>query len=364
MVFGSRCFTSERRHWPMHGTAGVGEYRGADVLQRLHLTVALDSRPDLFRAWGDQQPYCGLCPVCLGLVRNVGGAAHVLVGRVGAAADKGHGNIVHVALCLYLFGQMGDRTGKVRCMGADHVRLQRGEVNVDDSVVESVRVCLNFRVCFQQMPVLTRLLNQSAPSRRLQVEGHVVVEGEDGPRCAELRAHVCDGGLTGAADGPRAGAEVFNDAVGAAGDGQHAGQVENNVLRRRPALELAGEANADAPRVHDLPRKAGHDVRAVRAANADGEHPQAAGVRGVGVGADHQAAREGVVLQHHLVDDSRAGFPESHAVLGGGRLEELVDLAVLQQVRRRYRTGSPPAPESGGRSGRWWGRPRGCGPTA
>ena len=115
------------------------------------------------------------------------------------------------------------------------------------------------------------------------------------------------------------------------GDGQHTGQIENNVLGRRPAPELAGEANADASGVHDLPRKAGHDVRAVRAANANGEHSQAAGVRGVGVGADHQAAREGVVLQHHLVDDTRAGFPESHAVLGRGRLEKLVDLAVLKQ---------------------------------
>ena len=61
-------------------------------------------------------------------------------------------------------------------------------------------------------------------------------------------------------------------------------------------------------RVEHLPRQPGHDLAAVDAADADGQHAEPAPVRGVGVGADHEAARERVVLQHHLVDDPDPGF--------------------------------------------------------
>jgi hypothetical protein len=48
----------------------------------------------------------------------------------------------------------------------------------------------------------------------------------------------------------------------------------------------------------------------------------------VRVGADHHAAGEGVVLEHHLVDDARSGPPEADAVARRGRAQEVVDLAV------------------------------------
>jgi hypothetical protein len=65
-----------------------------------------------------------------------------------------------------------------------------------------------------------------------------------------------------------------------------------------------------------LKGKPGHHVDRVGAADADGDHAQAAGVGGVAVGADHHAAGEGVVLEHHLVDDAGARLPEADAVLG------------------------------------------------
>ena len=72
----------------------------------------------------------------------------------------------------------------------------------------------------------------------------------------------------------------------------------------------------------------GHDVDGVAAADADGDHAEAAGVGRVAVGADHHAARKGVVLEHDLMDDARAGLPESDAELGAHAAQEVVDLGV------------------------------------
>ena len=49
------------------------------------------------------------------------------------------------------------------------------------------------------------------------------------------------------------------------------------------------------------------------------------------VGADHHAAGEGVLLQHHLVDDACAGLPEADAILVADALQEVEDLVALQQ---------------------------------
>jgi hypothetical protein len=78
-----------------------------------------------------------------------------------------------------------------------------------------------------------------------------------------------------------------------------------------------------------FPRQARHHLAAVHAAHADGEHAQAAAVRGMRIGADYQAARERVVLERHLVDDPRARLPELDAVLLRHGVQEVVDLLVL-----------------------------------
>ena len=119
-----------------------------------------------------------------------------------------------------------------------------------------------------------------------------------------------------------AGAEVLDDPVGAALHGEHAGELEDHVLRRGPAAQLAGEPDADQLRVLHLPRKPGHDIDGVGAAHARGEHAQPAGVGRVRVGADHHPAGEGVVLEDHLVDDPGTRLPEADAVLPRGGGEE------------------------------------------
>ena len=169
----------------------------------------------------------------------------------------------------------------------------------------------------------------SLPVRRLEVRRHPLVEGEHGSRRAELRAHVADRALAGRADRLGAGAEVLDDLVRPALDREDPQRYVITSLGDVQPASLPVRCTPIELRVEHLPRQPGHDLAAVHAADPDGQHAEAAPVRGVGVGADHEAARERVVLQDDLVDDPRPRLPEADAVLLRGRVEELVDLVVL-----------------------------------
>ena len=147
--------------------------------------------------------------------------------------------------------------------------------------------------------------------------------------------------FAGARDALGAGAEILDDLVGAALDGEHSAELEDDVLRRRPAVELAGQLHADDARQQHLPREAGHHVDRVGAADADRAHAEPARVRRVRVGADHQPAGERVVLEHDLVDDARARLPEADAVLRRDRCEEVVDLRVFRTSARLVSAARP-----------------------
>jgi hypothetical protein len=51
-------------------------------------------------------------------------------------------------------------------------------------------------------------------------------------------------------------------------------------------------------------------------------------VGSVRIGTDEETTRESVVLEQNLVDDTRAGLPETNVVLGASRGKEVVDLLV------------------------------------
>src|SRR6266540_6899373 len=181
------------------------------------------------------------------------------------------------------------------------------------------------------MDVLVGHLCQLAPPGGREVLRHALVVREDRGRGAELGAHVGDGRLAGRADRAGARTKVLDDGVGAARDGQLAGQLEDHVFGGGPAAHLTRQVHADELRVEHLPGQARHHLDGVSAAHADGARPQASGVRGVRVGADDELAGEGVLLQGDLVDDAGPRSPEADPVLGSGRAEELVDLLVLCQ---------------------------------
>ena len=80
------------------GAAGIRQHGCVDVLERLHLSVALDRGAHLLRTWRDQQWHGCLDAVRGRLRSNVGGAAHVFVRRVGAASDQSRGDFIDKAV--------------------------------------------------------------------------------------------------------------------------------------------------------------------------------------------------------------------------------------------------------------------------
>src|SRR4029077_7983897 len=100
----------------------------------------------------------------------------------------------------------------------------------------------------------------------------------------------------------------------AARNSQLARHVENDVFGRRPPRELPGQVYRDMPGVEHLPGEPGHDVYSVSPADADSARPKAAGVWRVRIRANDQFAREGIMLQHHLVNDPGARPPKSGPV--------------------------------------------------
>ena len=166
------------------------------------------------------------------------------------------------------------------------------------------------------------------PSRRLQVAGDGVVVAEDRRGGADLGPHVADRGLSGGRHRVGARPEVLDDGTGPALHREDLGDFEDHVLRRRPARQLTGEVHADEFGPTNVPGESGHHVDRIGAADADGDHAEAAGVRCVGVGADHHPTGKGVVFENDLVDDAGPGLPESAAVLGADRFEEVVHLGV------------------------------------
>ena len=158
----------------------------------------------------------------------------------------------------------------------------------------------------------------------LQVAAHGIVVAEGGACCAHFGTHVRNRRLACCGEAASAFAEVFDNGVGAALHGQDACELQDDILGGSEALELAGELHADHLRVLEFPREADHGVHGVCTAHANGEHAEAAGVHGVGVGTDHHSAREGVVFEHHLVDDTSTREPAVNAVLGRHGLEEVI----------------------------------------
>src|SRR5258705_154701 len=95
--------------------------------------------------------------------------------------------------------------------------------------------------------------------------------------------------------------ELVHEPMSAALTGAGPQRVGDAVLGRGPGRELAGEAHADQLRVEPLPGEPGHGLAAVGPAHADGDHAEAARVGRMRIRPDHEAARERVVLEHHLV---------------------------------------------------------------
>lgn len=117
--------------------------------------------------------------------------------------------------------------------------------------------------------------------------------------------------------------------------GEDARQFQNHVLRSGPAAELSFQVHADQAGHLQLPRHAGHHVHGIGTAHADRQHAQTSRIGSVGIGTHHHAAGKGIVLQHHLMDDSRPGSPETDSVFVGHRAQEVVHFPVRVEGPRQ-----------------------------
>ena len=234
----------------------------------------------------------------LGLLRHVGRTAHVLVGRVGAAANQGCRNSVYEGGVLTQFrSHLRDWPGAVGRVGAHQVGFQLRQVDLNDLVVVLPGVGFAFLVGRKQVPVLVGQFRDVAAACRAQVPGHALVVGENRGGRTQFGTHVGDGCLARGADGRGPWPEVFNDGVGATGNGQLAGQVQDHVLGGGPAAHLSGEVHADEAGIQDLPGQPGHNLHGVGATHTDGDGAKASAHGSVGVGTQHHFCWESVILE-------------------------------------------------------------------
>lgn len=108
-------------------------------------------------------------------------------------------------------------------------------------------------------------------------------------------------------------------------------QYTENTLRTLgtgPSGKLTGKLNTNDLRCLELPGETSHDIDGISTTNTNSGHTETTGVGGVRVSTDHKTTGESVVLHDNLVDDTRAGLPETNVVLGARGGKEVVNLLV------------------------------------
>jgi hypothetical protein len=101
-----------------------------------------------------------------------------------------------------------------------------------------------------------------------------------------------------------------------------------HTLGSSPARELASKLDTNNLGSLQLPRKTSHDIDGIGTTDTDSSHTKTTSVGSVRVGTDEESTREGVVLKHDLVDDTRARLPETNVVFRARCRQEVVDFLV------------------------------------
>ena len=303
-------------------TASVGEHDATDIFKRLDLPIPFNSGANLLRARGDGIFRLELETRILGLGDEGRRAGHVLVRRVGARTDERHLDLIRPVVLLGFSSELGDGRGEIRREWTVDMGLELGQVDFDHLVV--------FRVLVRGEVVreLLGVVGDQRAVRGVEIVAHPVVEGEEGGRGADFSSHVADRSHASAAERFDTRSGVLDDGTCSTLDGKNAGDLENDVLGGCPTTNLSNEVDTNDFGALELPRKTSHDVNGISTADTTSNHPKATGVGRVRVGANHETTGEGVVFEDDLVDDARAGFPETETVFGGGGSQKIVDLLV------------------------------------
>ena len=308
--------------------AGVRHNRCTELLEQVDEAVAFGGVAHLFAPRVDEERALRGKTLGESLLDHVRSHEQVFVAGVCAAADEGGAyDRRRFRLrfgSLEAFGHIGHGVGAVRAERAVEVRHEFAQVDFHDAVKVLFRICFDFGVGLEVFCNLVGGGGNVGAAGHLEVAAHGIVVAEGGACCAHFGTHVGNRCLASSGKAASAFAKVFDNSVRATLNSQDACELEDDVLGSSEALELAGELHADHLRVLEFPREADHRIDSVCTAHANREHAEAASVHGVGVGTNHHSAREGVVFEHHLVDDACTREPAVNAVLGRDGLQEIV----------------------------------------
>jgi len=164
-------------------TAGVGKNHTTELLEGLELTVTLNGGANLLGSGGDGEEGLGLDAVVESVTGNGSGTGHVLVRGVGARADKTDLHLLGPAVGLDGLLELTDGSGKIGGEGTVDVRLELGEVDLDELVV------LGALVLLELLGVGAGEVTDLLALGGVQVVVHAVVEGEEGGGGTNLSTH-------------------------------------------------------------------------------------------------------------------------------------------------------------------------------
>ena len=192
--------------------------------------------------------------------------------------------------------------------------LHLGKVDLYYLVVESRRISHHLIIGAEFCRILLGENSNLLTTRLAQVFVGVLVEGEDGASGSQFCSHITDGGLACGRDAVETFAEVFKDGICAALDGQNAENFEDHVFRSCPSREFALKMNTNKTRHLEFPWLSGQHVYRICTAHTYCYHTETSGIGRMRVGSYHHTTREGIILEHHLMDDSSSWTPESNMI--------------------------------------------------
>jgi len=313
------------------GSAGIGENLAADLLEDVNKTIAFNGVAHLLRSRGDGELRTCFESLVQGLAGNRGSPRNVFIRGVGATPDQPDRDFQRPAMGGGFLSQLGDGGGPVGGERAVHMRLQFREVNLDKLVEIFLRMFVYFRIGGEFLFDGSRGFHHLAAAGSLKIALHGLVIGEEGGGGPHFGAHVADGPLAGGREGAGPLPEILDDGPGAPLHSQHACHLQDDIFGGGPAVQPAGKSDADKLGHLQLPGHACHYVHRIGAAHADGNHTQSTRIGGVRIGTNHHSSRKGIILQHHLVDDPGAGFPEAYPIFVAHRFQKIKDFLVVLQ---------------------------------
>ena len=206
-------------------TASVGKDDTTELLEGLELTVTLNGGADLLRTRGDSEERLRLDAVVKSVTGNGSGTGHVLIRGVGARTNQTDLEVLRPLVGVDSLLELGYGGSKVRSEWTVDVRLELGEVDLNQLVV------LSTLVLAELLTVAPGEVGNVLTLGCLEVVVHAVVVGEERRGGTNFGTHVTDGTHTSARQRFNTRTVVLNDSTSATLDGKETSDLEDNVWK-------------------------------------------------------------------------------------------------------------------------------------